>query len=90
MSKIEIQDVFRSSKFGNIYGVKVLEGTVRLGDAIIIPLLDTDHELVVPVLSMRRFKTDLEEAEAGIECGIGTEDMPVFVTAGDILEVSNA
>ncbi|NYI41829.1 translation initiation factor IF-2 [Demequina lutea] len=66
----EIMEIFRSSKFGNIAGCLVREGTMkrnarvritRGGNVIGEASLDT----------LRRFKDDATEVREGFECGIG-------------------
>ncbi|GGA58781.1 hypothetical protein GCM10011490_05920 [Pseudoclavibacter endophyticus] len=67
----EIQEVFRSSKFGNIAGCIVRSGTItRNAKARVI----RDGVVLVDGLaieSLRRFKDDVTEVRTDFECGIG-------------------
>ena len=80
----EIMEIFRSSKFGNIAGCLVREGTikrnakakvVRAGVVIGEPTVDT----------LRRFKDDATEVRDGFECGIGLGKFN-DIQVGDIIE----
>ncbi|WP_084100259.1 translation initiation factor IF-2 [Demequina sp. NBRC 110051] len=80
----EIQEIFRSSKFGNIAGCLVRSGkivrnakarVVREGVVIGEPTIDT----------LRRFKDDATEVREGFECGIGLGKFN-DIQVGDIIE----
>ncbi|MFV0634840.1 translation initiation factor IF-2 [Demequina sp.] len=80
----EIQEIFRSSKFGNIAGCLVRTGVitrnakakvVRNGVVIGEPTIDT----------LRRFKDDVTEVRDGYECGIGLGKFN-DIQVGDIIE----
>lgn len=80
----QVRDVFRSSKFGNIAGCLVIEGTVQRN----LPIRVLRNQTVVyegVLESLRRFKDDVQKVEAGTECGIGVKDYN-DVKAGDQIE----
>ena len=66
----EIMEIFRSSKFGNIAGCLVREGTMKRNSKVRI----TRGGNVIGEASLdtlRRFKDDATEVREGFECGIG-------------------
>jgi len=80
----EVRDVFRSPRYGQVAGCMVLEGTIYrskkvrvLRDDVVIHQGELD--------SLRRFKDDVNEVRAGLECGIGVRNYDVKV--GDKIEV---
>ena len=80
----EVRDVFRSPRYGQVAGCMVLEGTIHrskkvrvLRDNVVIHEGELD--------SLRRFKDDVTEVRAGLECGIGVRNYDVKV--GDKIEV---
>ena len=80
----EIREIFRSSKFGNIAGCMVLDGTIRrnakarlLRDGIVIA--DTS------IASLRREKDDATEVREGFECGMTLSNYN-DIRIGDIIE----
>ena len=80
----EIREVFRSSKFGNIAGCMVTNGTMRrnakarlLRDGVVIA--DTS------VASLRREKDDATEVREGFECGLTLSNYN-DIRIGDIVE----
>jgi len=68
----EVRDVFRSSKFGAVAGCKVIEGTVYRNKPIRV-LRDDVVVFQGELESLRRFKDDVNEVNAGIECGIAVK-----------------
>jgi translation initiation factor IF-2 len=77
--------VFRVPRVGTVAGGYVLDGKVaRTGQVRVLRDGVVIHE--GPIASLRRFKDDVREVQAGFECGIGLErfnDLKV----GDQLEV---
>ncbi|HMR49274.1 MAG TPA: translation initiation factor IF-2 [Arachnia sp.] len=80
----EIREIFRSSKFGNIAGCMVLDGTIRrnakarlLRDGVVIA--DTS------IASLRREKDDATEVREGFECGMTLGNYN-DIRIGDIVE----
>ncbi|AKS42801.1 translation initiation factor IF-2 [Wenzhouxiangella marina] len=68
----EVKDVFRSSKLGAIAGCLVVEGVVKRDNPIRV-LRDNVVIFEGELESLRRFKDDVKEVQAGTECGIGVK-----------------
>ncbi|WP_312515082.1 translation initiation factor IF-2 [Stutzerimonas nitrititolerans] len=81
----EVRDVFRSPKFGAVAGCMVLEGMVHRNRPIRV-LRDDVVIFEGELESLRRFKDDVAEVRAGMECGIGVKSYN-DVKAGDKIEV---
>jgi translation initiation factor IF-2 len=81
----EVRDVFRHPKFGAIAGCMVLEGFVKRNLPIRVL---RDHVVIFEgaLESLRRFKDDVGEVKAGMECGIGVKSYN-DVKVGDQIEV---
>ena len=81
----DVRDVFRSSKFGAIAGCMVVEGVVKRHN----PIRVLRENVVIfegYLESLRRFKDDVNEVKAGMECGIGVKNYN-DVRPGDHIEV---
>ena len=81
----EVRDVFRSPKFGAIAGCMVVEGNVYRNRPIRV-LRDDVVIFEGELESLRRFKDDVAEVRAGMECGIGVKSYN-DVKIGDKIEV---
>lgn len=81
----EVRDVFRSPKFGAIAGCMVVEGIVHRNRPIRV-LRDDVVIFEGELESLRRFKDDVAEVRAGMECGIGVKSYN-DVKVGDKIEV---
>ncbi|WP_417775459.1 translation initiation factor IF-2 [Stutzerimonas xanthomarina] len=81
----EVRDVFRSPKFGAVAGCMVLEGMVHRNRPIRV-LRDDVVIFEGELESLRRFKDDVAEVRAGMECGIAVKSYN-DVKAGDKIEV---
>ena len=81
----EVRATFRASRVGTIAGCYVTEGTVRRGAQC---RLVRDGTVIYQgrVASLRRFKDDVREVTAGLECGLVLENYP-DVKEGDVIEV---
>ncbi len=82
---VEVRDVFRSSKFGAIAGCMVVDGVIRRNN----PIRVLRNNVVIyegTLESLRRFKDDVAEVKAGMECGIGVKNYN-DVQVGDHIEV---
>ena len=85
LGRAQVRQIFVISKLGPIAGSYVMDGKivrngkvrVRRGDSVL-------GEGTVG--SLRRFKDDVREVTAGLECGIGVEGVS-GVEPGDLLEV---
>jgi translation initiation factor IF-2 len=85
LGEVEVKQLFRSSRHGNIAGSLVTEGRVRR-DAEVRVVRDGTVVWTGRVGSLRRFKDDVQEVEEGLECGIvldGFQDVKV----DDVLEI---
>jgi len=80
----EVKDVFRSSKLGAIAGCLVVEGSVKRSNPIRV-LRDNVVVFEGELESLRRFKDDASEVQAGTECGIGVKQYN-DVKPGDQIE----
>lgn len=80
----EVKDVFRSSKLGAIAGCLVVEGVVKRANPIRV-LRDNVVVFEGELESLRRFKDDAKEVQAGTECGIGVKQYD-DVKVGDQIE----
>ena len=81
----EVRQVFRHPKFGQIAGCMVKEGMVRRN----LPIRVLRDNVVIfegQLESLRRFKEDVAEVKAGMECGIGVKNYN-DVREGDQIEV---
>jgi translation initiation factor IF-2 len=80
----EVRATFRASRVGTIAGCHVTEGTVRRGGRV---RLVRDGTVVYDgrIGSLRRFKDDVREVTAGLECGIVLENY-ADVKEGDVIE----
>jgi len=81
----EVRDVFKSPKLGAIAGCLVIEGVVKRNNPIRV-LRDNVVIYEGELESLRRFKDDVSEVKAGVECGIGVKNYN-DVRAGDQIEV---
>ncbi|WP_418361378.1 translation initiation factor IF-2 [Tessaracoccus flavus] len=80
----EIREIFRSSKFGNIAGCMVTDGTIRrnakarlLRDGVVV----ADSSIA----SLRREKDDATEVREGFECGLTLHNYN-DIRIGDVIE----
>jgi translation initiation factor IF-2 len=80
----EVRDLFKIPKVGIIAGCHVTEGVMRRNASV---RLVRDGVVVYTgkIASLKRFKEDVREVEAGYECGIGVENYN-DLKAGDVLE----
>jgi translation initiation factor IF-2 len=85
MARVEVRATFKASRVGTIAGSYVTEGTVRRGAQC---RLVRDGTVIYDgrIGSLRRFKDDVREVTAGMECGIVLENYP-DVKEGDVIEV---
>jgi translation initiation factor IF-2 len=82
--KAEIREVFRVSKVGIVAGCLVMDGTISRDSQMRI-VRDNVVVHTGKVGSLRRFKDDVSEVRAGMECGITVENFG-DVKQGDVLE----
>ncbi len=81
----EVRQVFRSPKFGVVAGCMVTDGVVRRNNPIRV--LRANVVIFEGALdSLRRFKDDVSEVRAGMECGMGVKNYN-DIHEGDHIEV---
>jgi translation initiation factor IF-2 len=84
LGRAEVREIFRVSKIGAIAGSYVNEGKmVRGADVRLFRNGDVVHE--GKISSLRRFKDDVREVQAGYECGVGVEGYDAW-EPGDTIE----
>jgi translation initiation factor IF-2 len=82
---VEVREVFKVPKIGLVAGCYVTSGTVRRNAQVHV-IRDGIQIYTGKISSLKRFKNDVREVEAGYECGIGVENYN-DVKVGDQLEV---
>ena len=84
LGRAEVREVFRVSKIGVVAGSFVNEGKmVRGADVRLFRNGDLVHE--GKISSLKRFKDDAREVQAGYECGVAVEGYDAW-EAGDTIE----
>jgi translation initiation factor IF-2 len=84
LGRAEVREIFSVSKIGAIAGSFVNEGKmVRGADVRLFRNGDVVHE--GKISSLRRFKDDVREVQAGYECGVGVEGYDAW-EPGDTIE----
>jgi translation initiation factor IF-2 len=73
MGTAEVREVFQIPKVGNIAGCYVTDGKIERGQNLRL-LRDGIVVFEGKNSSLRRFKDDVKEVQAGYECGIGIEN----------------
>jgi translation initiation factor IF-2 len=85
VGRAEVKEVFPAGKRDKAAGLLVLEGYIRKG----IHARLTRNDVIVSkttIASLRRFKDDVSEVRAGLECGVMLQDTN-DIKSGDMLEV---
>ena len=80
----EVREVFHSSRFGFAAGCMVTEGTIIRNKPIRV-LREDQVVFTGQLQSLRRFKDDVNEVRAGMECGLAVKGYEV--KEGDKIEV---
>ena len=85
VGRAEVKQIFPAGKRDKAAGLLVLEGAIRKG---LFARLTRADVIVssTKIASLRRFKDDVEEVRAGLECGVVLEDTN-DIKPGDMLEV---
>jgi translation initiation factor IF-2 len=91
LGQVEVREVFKISKVGTVAGCFVLEGKVTrnslirvIRDGIVIyPTKENSHG---ELSTLKRFKDDVKEVKAGLECGLTIKNYN-DIKVGDIIEV---
>ena len=85
VGRAEVKQVFPAGKKDKAAGLLVVDGVIRKG----LHARLTREDVIVSattIASLRRFKDDVDEVRAGLECGVVLEDTN-DIQAGDNLEV---
>ena len=85
LGQAEVLELFKASRVGTIAGCAVTDGSVTRGAEVRL-VRDGTVVWTGRIGSLRRFKDDVREVEAGLECGIVLEGFQ-DVKVGDVLEV---
>jgi len=83
-STIEVREVFKVPKIGNIAGCYVLDGKINRNNKVRL-LRDGFVIYDGGISSLKRIKDDVREVESGYECGIGLENFN-DIKVRDIIE----
>ena len=80
----EVREIFRVPRVGAIAGCYVLNGTITRNSKVRF-LREGTIIWKGAIQSLRRFKDDVREVQAGFECGIGLSDFQ-DLKPGDVIE----
>mgnify|MGYP000847228082 CR=1 FL=1 len=80
----EIREIFRSSKFGNIAGCMITEGSIKRNQKARL-LRDGVVVAETSIASLRREKDDVTEVREGFECGMTLNNYN-DIHIGDVIE----
>src|SRR5437879_4585663 len=86
LGRAEVRQVFMIAKIGAVAGCYVTDGTIVRAGASVRVVRDGVVVYEGRLASLRRFKDDVKEVQAGYECGITVENFN-DVKPGDRLEV---
>jgi translation initiation factor IF-2 len=81
---VDVREVFKVPKIGNIAGCHVQDGKIVRSNKVRL-LRDGIQIYDGTISSLKRFKDDVREVEAGFECGIGLENYN-DIKVGDTIE----
>lgn len=81
---VEVREVFKISKVGNVAGCYVLDGKITRNTKIRV-IRDGIVVYEGNLGSLKRFKDDVKEVTAGFECGLNIENFN-DIKVGDIIE----
>jgi translation initiation factor IF-2 len=84
LGNADVLELFKASKVGTIAGVSVTEGRLTRGSEVRL-VRDGTVAWTGRIGTLRRFKDDVKEVEAGLECGVVLEGFQ-DVKVGDVLE----
>ncbi len=86
VGRADVRQTFQLPKGGKICGCIVSSGTISRSGTKVRVIRDQAVAYEGKLGSLRRFKDDVKEVSAGLECGIGIENFN-DVKVGDIIEV---
>ncbi len=84
LGQAEVLELFKASKIGTIAGCSVTDGRLTRGAEVRL-VRDGTVAWTGRINSLRRFKDDVREVEAGLECGVVLEGFQ-DVKVGDVIE----
>ncbi len=85
VGRAEIREVFSAGKHGKAAGLLVVDGAIRKA----LKARITRDDVIIyqgEIASLRRFKDDVAEVRAGLECGVTFSQNFTDIKAGDFLE----
>ncbi|WP_066550190.1 MULTISPECIES: translation initiation factor IF-2 [unclassified Sphingomonas] len=85
VGRAEIREVFSAGKHGKAAGLLVVEGAIRKA----LKARITREDVIIyqgEIASLRRFKDDVPEVRAGLECGVTFSQNFTDIKPGDFLE----
>ncbi|WP_375380461.1 translation initiation factor IF-2 [uncultured Sphingomonas sp.] len=85
VGRAEIREVFSAGKTGRAAGLLVVEGNIRKA----LKARITRNDVIIyqgEIASLRRFKDDVAEVRAGLECGVTFTQNFTDIKSGDYLE----
>ena len=85
VGRAEIREVFSAGKHGKAAGLLVTDGVIRKA----LKARITRDDVIIyqgEIASLRRFKDDVPEVRAGLECGVTFSQNFTDIKAGDYLE----
>ncbi len=85
LGRAEVREIFPISRIGTVAGCYVLEGVIQRASDGIRVIRDSIVVYEGKIASLKRFKEDVREVQAGYECGILIENFN-DIKVGDILE----
>ena len=85
VGRAEVRQVFSITKVGTIAGCMVLDGKIERNSLARVVRKGKVVSEGGKINSLKRFKDDVKEVQAGYECGIGIDRFNDF-KAGDIIE----
>jgi translation initiation factor IF-2 len=85
LGQAEVLELFKASRVGTIAGCSVSDGKISRGAEVRL-VRDGTVVWTGRIGSLRRFKDDVAEVDAGLECGVVLENFQ-DVKVGDVLEV---
>jgi len=83
--RCEVRQVFSITKVGTIAGAYVTDGMISRAGSGVRVLRDNVVIYTGKLSSLKRFKDDVREVQAGYECGIGVENFN-DIKLGDVIE----
>lgn len=85
LGRVEVREIFNVSKVGTIAGCYVTDGVVKRTSNLRV-VRDSRVIFEGKIATLRRFKDDAREVQAGYECGIGVERFN-DIKVGDVFEI---